>query len=273
MTKKIEKIDYAAEFAKTAKMLEGDKLNAIVLAPSGGGKSSLAGTFGVKTLYLYGSSEAHGPRNAMAYSNCEVLPICIDAGRDPDQVLEFLSNILQDSEFLKDFEAVVIDSVNALEVIIKESNKFKLSCLTDKGKINSFVESDRLLSIFNDILKDLRNTGKHTLMTCVLDAQQIDSETGEILESTPRISTYKVAEHIIMQFGDVFTVGKLTIGEKEGYRIQFGGKISKTSKDAAGRIKKLINFNPRLAGYGKELPDHIPANLSKLLMLKQGKSE
>jgi len=165
MTKKIEKIDYAAEFAKTAKMLEGDKLNAIVLAPSGGGKSTLAGTFGVRTLYLYGSSENHGPKSARAFSNCEVVPVCIDLDRSPDQALEFLLSILNDKEVLKDFEAIALDSSNSMELIIRETERFKIGCMSAQGKHNAFAEGTVALVIFNEILTAMRNSGKHTIMT------------------------------------------------------------------------------------------------------------
>ncbi len=273
MSKKVEKIDFAAEMKKTAALIASDKINAIVLAPSGGGKSCLAGTFGEKTLYLYGSSEAHGPKNAIAYSNCEVVPICIDSGRSPDEALEFVLAVLGDKEFIGQFGAVVLDSSNAIELLIKDSERFKTMCISTTGRHNSYAESGAALQIFSEILNAMRSTGKHTLLTCILDVREIDTETNEVLDSSPRISTYALAEGICLQHADIFTVGKLIQGEKEGHRIQFTARMNKASKDLAGRVKKTQNYTPRLAGYKGDLPASMPADMSKLIAFKRGEKK
>lgn len=263
------KIDYKLEIEKAKKLCSSEKLNAICLAPSGAGKSALAGTFGVPTLYLYGSSESHGPVTARAFSNCEVTPICIDKGRSPSQAFYFLKDILSDKEFLKGFEAIVLDSANCLELIIRDTDNFKLGCTSEKGKHNSFSEGPVALAMFNEVLSLLRDSEKHTVITCILDVMEMDSETKEILASTPKLSTYRLAEGVVLQHGDIFTVGPLVNGEKEDFRIQFTARMSKSSKDTSGKVKMHINFTPRLAGVTKKLPSSLPAKLSDLIEYKR----
>jgi len=262
-------IDYKAEIAKVKAQLETKTVNAIVLAPSGGGKSALAGTFGVPTLYLYGSSESHGPETAIAFGNCELDAICIDKDRTPDQAFEFLITLLNDAEFLKGYGAIVVDSATALETIFRNTTRFDAACLTAQGKKNGFAEGPAILSMFNDVQGALRASGKHTLLTCILDVKDMDSETGEIMESAPRLSTYSVAEGVVLQHGDVFVVGPLTNGEKTAHRIQFGARMSKASKDLQGRVKKLLNFSPRISGV-RVLPNSLPADLTAVIKLKSG---
>lgn len=106
--------------------------------------------------------------------------------------------------------------------------------------------------------------------TLALDVKSMDGETGEILEASPKLSTFSCAEFTIMNFGDVMIIGPLTKDDKTAHRIQFGGKVSKASKDASGQVKKLINFTPRVSGV-KTLPNSLPAKLSEVIKLKEGK--
>jgi hypothetical protein len=267
-----KKVDYKAEIAKAKAKMERKLVNAIVLSPSGGGKSALAGTFGVPTLYLFASSEEHGPESASAFANCEITPICIDADRTPDQAIEFLIEILSNKDFLKDFEAIVVDGATALEILIRETNRFKIACMTDKGKHSSYAEGPAALSVFNEILGLLRASDKHTLMTCILDVREVDAETGEILDSSPRLGTYSLAEGIVLQHPDVFIIGPLTKDDKTAHRIQFAARMNKTSKEASGKVKKLLNFTPRITGV-KDLPNSLPPKLSEVIKLKRGEKK
>ncbi len=266
----MSKFDFNAAVLKAKAKLEEKKLNAIVLAPSGGGKSSLMGTIGVPTLYLHCNSETHGPQQATAFATGEVTPICIDDGRTPDEALEFLYAILEDKEFLSSFGAIAIDSATGLERVIKESSVFMSALLTDKGKVNKFAESDVASAMFNKIIKLLQATDKHTVMSLALDVKAIDGDTGEILDANPKLSTYGVAETVIMSHGDVMIIGPMTKDDKTAHRIQFGGRVSKSSKDASGQVKKFHNFTPRVAGI-KTLPNSLPAKLSEVIKLKEGK--
>ena len=176
------KFDFAGEIAKTKAKMADKKLNAIILAPSGGGKSSLCGTIGLPTLMLYCSAEQHGPQAAEAFATGAVTAMCIDEDRTPDQALEFLHAVLDDADFLSSFEAIAVDSATSLERLIKGTTDFTSRCLTDKGKINSFAESGALSAMFGDIINKLQLSGKHTMMTLALDVKAVDGESGEILE-------------------------------------------------------------------------------------------
>ena len=268
----MSKFDFKSAIEQAKAKMKSNKLNAVILAPSGGGKSSLCGTSGLPTLYLYCSSETHGPIAASTFATGEVTPICVDEGRDPDETLEFIREILSDTAFLKDYEFIAMDSASGLEHIIRESNELKTACMTDKGKLNSFRITEVITTIFSGIIKKLQGTGKHTAMTLALDVRAMDAETGEIVDAAPKLQGYGVAEAVIMQSGDVFIIGQLTNGEKTAYRIQFNGKVSKASKDAAGQIKRFQNFSPRLTGI-KSLPESLPAKLSEVIKLKGGKGD
>lgn len=143
----MSKFDFSKAIEKAKAKLEEKKLNAIVLAPSGGGKSSLMGTIGVPTLYLYCTAESHGPQQANAFSTGSVTPICIDDERSPDDSLEFLKAVLSDHEFLKDFDAIALDSMTSIEALVRESADFRTRCLTEKGKHNNFAEAGAVNTI------------------------------------------------------------------------------------------------------------------------------
>jgi hypothetical protein len=123
--------------------------------------------------------------------------------------------------------------------------------------------------MFDVIIKNLKSSGKHTILTLALDAKEIDPESGEVLDAMPKLTTYDAASSVLMQFSDRFIVGKLTKGDKSAYRIQFSTVVSKASKDAAGRTKKLLNINLQLTGVSK-LPESLPANLAEVIKLKAG---
>jgi hypothetical protein len=264
-----KKFDFNAAIAQAKAKMEDKRLNAIILAPSGGGKSSLCGTAGVPTLYIYCMSETHGPVAASTFATGDVTPICIDDGRDPDEALEFLNALLEDKDALEPYEMIAFDSASGLEKIIRESTELKAACLTANGKVNGFMISEVMALMFSNIIKKMQATGKHTAMTLALDVKAMDSETGEILDASPKLQAYGVAEQVIMGHGDVFIIGPLSNGEKIAYRVQLNGKVSKASKDAGGMVKRFQNFNLRLTGV-KELPASLPAKLSEVIKLKAG---
>jgi hypothetical protein len=266
------KFDLKKAISEAQADLKPNALMAAVLGASGGGKSSLCGTFGVKTLYIYTSAESHGPIAVGALGESNVVLICIDkyAGEnlDPDEAYSFLLEILADT---KDYGAVVIDGATEMEYLIRSTKQFKALCLNSSGKHNNFAEPEAVLRMFRPIitsLKELTRKGVHTAITCALDIQAI-AEDGEILESKPRLSTYSVAEGILQQFPAYFCIGRMTRGDKRAWRIQFLSGVSKVSKDAAGVIKKTLNFNPRVTGV-KAVPDTMPADMSAVIKLLRG---
>jgi hypothetical protein len=269
-------VDYKKLIAKAKGRMTNNALQLIILGPSGAGKSSLTGTTGLKTLYLYCSGESHGPKAAETYGKGDLDAIMVDDdGRTPDDAIKLTMDILGDHKFIKDggYKAIAIDGASEFEALIRKTQLFKNGCKTDKGGHNNFAEPTVVLNIFREILAKLRSLseeGVHYVMTCILDVKAIEDD-GSILESQPRLSTYSVAEGIIQCFPDVAVIGKMTNSEvKSAHRIQFGSGISKMSKDAAGRVKKMINFSPRLTGV-KELPEHTKASLADIIKLKEAK--
>jgi hypothetical protein len=164
-----------------------------------------------------------------------------------------------------------VDSLSELESVIRSTQKFKVACQTDKGTHNSFAEGNAVIGLMRGVftrLKDLQlNLGIHFACTCPLNVISKE-DNGEINEASPKLSTYSVAENVVLQFADIVTVGRMANKEgKMAHRIQFGSSISKESKTASGAVKKFLNFSPRLAGV-MELPSHMAADLSKLAEIK-----
>lgn len=265
------------------KDLTNNKLGALILGQSGAGKSSVAGTFNCKTLYLYTTGESHGAKAAGSLGGTNVFPVCLDyvdgVAVGPDAAYQRLLDILSDVDGIKSqkFGAIVLDGATELEVLIRATNKWRIRCQTDKGKHNNFAEGPATLALFRPVidgLKDLqRKLGVHFAVTCVLDVQAL-ADNGEVLESKPRLSTYAVAEGIVQQHEDIVVVGRMTNPQGEiAHRLQFLAGVTRESKDAAGVVKKSINFNPRLAGLGvHKLPQTLPADLNQLAALKAGGS-
>lgn len=272
----------AFSFAKAAanarKDLDNRKVGAIILAPSGGGKSTLAGTFGVKTLFIFGGAESHGPVAASVHGG-DIVAVRFDQddngkNLDADDAYARLLSILDAEDEIKaaGFGAIVVDSLTEVEIVVRATTKFKAECLGSNGKHNNFGEPAATLALFRPILVKLRdlqlNTGIHYAATCPLTVSAI-GDTGEIMESAPKLSGYSVAEGLILQFPDVLVVGRMVKGEKTAHRIQFNAGVAKTSKDQLGAIKKTVNFNPRVTGV-KTLPANMEASLAKVAELKQG---
>lgn len=270
--------DFKSAIAKAEKRLKNNTLGLIVLGSSGSGKSALTGTTGLKTLYLYLSGETHGPKSAKTYGKGDIDAIMIDDdGRNPDEAFTALLNILDEQEGVikAGYKAIVIDGATELEALIRKTSIFKKACQTSNGSHNNFAEPAAVQTMFREVMSRLRllgDQGVHYIMTCILDVKSMDDDTGEIAEATPRLSTYSVAESIIQQFPDVVAIGRMSNGEKTAHRIQLCSGISKASKTANGAVKKMINFHPRLTGV-LTLPPHMPADLSKVIELKQGEAK
>jgi len=270
--------NFAAATKESVQDLTNNKLGVLILGQSGGGKSSIAGTFGCKTLYLYTTGESHGAKSAAALGNKNIVPICLDytdgASLSANETYQRLADILTDVAGIKaqGFGAVVVDGATELEAIIRETNKWKALCTTKDGKHNSFAEGTQVLVMMRPVINGLKDLQRalniHFAMTCILDVSTL-SETGEIMESRPRLSTYGVAEGLIAQFDDRIAVGRMSKGDNVAHRIQFLAGVSRQSKDLVGNIKKTINFSPRIAGkILEDLPDTMPADLAELAAIK-----
>ena len=278
--------NFAKAIEATAKEVNSNALGALVMGGSGGGKSFLTGTLGVKTLYLYALGEDHGPKAAKVTGGENIVPLCFnydengdllaDADGNPryDRIYQNICNILTQGVALdgEGFKAVVVDGVPELEAIIRGTDQWADACKTSKGQHNSFSEGPAvnamLRPIFN-LLKDLqRNYGMHYVVTMTLDVQAM-GQNGAIEAASPQLSTYSVAETVARQFGDILVVGRMSKGESVKHKLQFMSKVSRASKDQNGLIKKAINFTPRLSNVPVEdLPAIVDADLKEVLKLK-----
>jgi len=254
-------------------------LAAVILGPSGGGKSFLCGTMGVKTLYLYMSGESHGPVSAKVTGGANVDAYCLDIydGKilTADQTYDHLLAVLSDQDNFKGYKAVVLDGASELESVIRNSSKLIKEITTDKGGRNAFAIPAATVSLFRPVLNALkslqRNLGLHYAVTCILDVKSLGSD-GEILESTPRLQGYSVAESLVQHFDDVLVVGRMSRDDVVKHKIQFGSNVTKVSKSETGVVKKAVNYNPRISGLGvSDLPPMMDADLSEVIALKTGK--
>lgn len=264
--------DYKAAMAQAELDAKSVALEAIILGASGSGKSTLLGTLGVKTLYLYASGENHGVKAARMMGAANVVPICFDANTTPDEALENIHSILRDVEFVKSqqFKAVVVDGASEIETLVRASKAWQKMCLTNKGTHNSFEEPKATIAGFRPIitaLKDLqRATGVHFAVTCILDVRDL-GPNGEIVDASPRLQGFSVAESLVQQFGDVLVVGKMSKNKEVKYKLQFATDLTKTAKEENGTVKRLLNFSPRITGVSKLQP-FMDASLTDVINLK-----
>jgi len=254
-------------------------IEAICFGAGGGGKSVLAGTLGGKILYLYGGGETHGPDQAKMFCDGTIVPLRIDTyenpEKNPDIALKTVQAVLEDREGIKKagFTGVVLDSATEVEALIRGSKAYLKKCITKDGGHNAFAEPRAVTELFRPILsalRDLADEGVHYVVTCALDVKTLDDESGGLLECIPKLSTYSVAETIVLQFPDVLAIGPMIhpkTGEKQ-HRLQFNADVTKVSKDASGNIKKFVNFNPRICGVVKTQA-HMKADLKEVLKLKK----
>lgn len=263
-------------------------LFALVLGPSGGGKSASFGTFGVRTLVLRTTTEHHGGLSAKTVSkkygfDGQVVDMDFtvrnkDGELDADATLANLRSILRDPGVAKTFGAIAVDSITDLQTIIHKSEAWKQACLTDKGKHNKFAEADADLgiieSILNDYLMPLNHKGLHIALSCAAIVSSMGDQ-GEDLKASPNLMGFKVAESINRFFPDCFFVARVT--EEDGstaHKFLFKSNIKKDGKDAAGRVLKTTNFSPRVSGFDCDaLPEMAENNFSRVIAGRQKRFE
>jgi hypothetical protein len=274
--------NFDAAKKSAAKALKNPLLELIVLGSQGAGKSYCIGTLGVKTLYLYGLRESHGPKTASVQGKANVEPMCIDYGVWPgekderaftsDESLEFLRAILMDQAYIKSqaYKAIAVDGLAVLEAMVKGTQEWKEKCRTTAGKHNTYKETEATQEILGEVIGLLkacqRELGTHIVVTGVLDVKSTDA-FGAIDEAAPRLGGYGLAESLNQHFGDIAVVGKMTRGGETKYKFQFLTDLTKVSKDESGNQKKAMNFSPRLSGLDIQEPT-MPADLSLLAKLK-----
>lgn len=271
--------DFSKIEQMSKKFKSSNVLEAIIFGAGGAGKSSLCGTLDGKILFIHGSSERHGPKSAKTHSDGEVVQLNIETysnkDSDPNVAMENLNKLLGDVEGIKKagFTSIIIDGATELEGIIRRTKKFQVGCLTPKGVRSAFEEPGAVRAQFDEILRKLRilaDEGIHYAVTCALTVTDMSRDTGEVLEATPRLSTYSVIENLVLQFPDVILVGEMIKEDKRAHRLQFATDLGKASKDEMGKIKKFLNFKPRLSGV-RAVPATLKADLKEVVKLKEAK--
>lgn len=268
----------------SAAALDNPYLELLLMGPSGAGKSFCLGTLGVKTLYVYFTRESHGPKTAAVKGGDNIVPICADFGVWPgetesrtftaDETLQYLNALLESYDWIKkeNFRAIALDSMAALEVIVKESTLWKKKCSTAKGGHNSFKESEasqEILGMVAGAMKGAqRECGVHIIATAPLDVKDTDGYGG-ISEAAPKLQGYGVCEAVVANFGDVLVIGRMSRNNEMKWKFQSFLDVKKVSKDEHGNVKKILNFAPRVSGL--VLDPIMDADLSLIIEMKKGK--
>jgi hypothetical protein len=275
------KFDFKKAREAAVKMSKLNKLQVILLGHSGSGKSYALGTLGCRTLYLYGTKEAHGPQSARNEGGDNIVPMCMDYGTWPgeddkraftgDESYEFICSLLSDIDHIKSEKvgAVVIDSLSVLEAIVKDTSKWADKCKTTAGKHNTFKESEASQEMLGAIIDKLKYIQQeldvHVVVTGIIDVKDKDG-FGAVVEAVPRLGGYGLCENMIQHFADVVVTGKMTKNGEVKYKFQFMTDLTKAAKDEHGNVKKAMNFSPRLTGCTP--PSSMDANLAELAKLK-----
>ena len=279
----IKELDFTnlGEFATNPSF---SSISAIIIAPSGGGKSSALKTLTGKVLYLHGPDEKHGAAQAsggkaeiVAY-NWGIHPATkekISAADSYDLIFKLLTREVIEGNGIT---AVAVDSATSLEKLVRSLPQWSADCLSSKGVHNSFAESavtqkyiDR---VFERMFSLQEVVGVDLVVTCIADARSL-LENGEYDDIKPRLSTFSVAEGTIQQFGEVLLVGPVTVntakGAVTGHCFQFNGQVKRESKDEHGNTKKFLNFTPRITcktPEGAKYPKLIKADLDLVKEIK-----
>ena len=254
-------------------------LQAIVLGPSGSGKSHLLGTYPGKVLHLFDDAEHHGVKSSRKQGGEGIIPINWSqdgrgVDRSPEAAYQLVKRILSrdNGQALKDagIECIGLDSIVKLLAVIRNTQEFVNRCETPKGGHNSYAEPDAYIDMMQPILRGLRTLSDQFGIDYVvlgdLEIQAVQ-DNGLIKQSKPRMPSFSVAENIVMSFPDIMMISRVAKKDVSKPLIQMGAGCSRVSKDQTGQIVKTIDFTPRIAD-SESVPAFIKADLSEVLKLK-----
>lgn len=264
--------------SKEAEKLDksGNSLFLCVLGPSGSGKNHAIGTTRLKTLLVTFMGESHGVKSSRKEGG-DITPFFVDYANDkqlsPDDTLKRLREVLSDPQAIYDegFRVIALDGLSELDLCIQQSKELKGQCLTKGGKVDGFRTAGVTKEIVNGLIKSLltiqRQTGIHIITTCITDVKEF-GDSGEVLECSPRLTTFSLAESALQMFADRVVVGPRT--KDDGSRVFVFDSmtgLNRSSKDENGVARKTFNFSPRLSS--GELPKLMKADLSELIKIKE----
>lgn len=244
---------------------------AIAVGPSGSGKSSLLGSFPGSILLLHLSDEGHATESASIHGG-DVTAVCLDRDGDgdpltADDTLNRLLTILRDPGISASFQAVGLDSLSSLDLLIKRSQWYDDFCRGSNGKRNDFKSSEAVVTKIQEVFaatERFRQDGTHFMATL---AALVKSEVGGEVETvSPVLSSFGAAESLPRLAGSVFYVGRTTIDGESKRALLFNVKMKRDAKDVRGTITKTMSFNARIAGIRDEdIPEALPAHMGKVL--------
>ena len=273
--------DFAKWKADAAAKDKNPTLMLLLAGAQGSGKSYTSGTFGVPTLYLHGTAEAHGPSQAAVTGGDLIVPHNWDLGhKTPTDAYVALVKLLSDDTLKDHFGAVIIDGATDLTYgLIRETEMFRQKCTTTKGAHDSWREGEATLDLLKPIMKALQKlkaAGVHTVVTMILDVQSVDG-AGGLSVVKPNLPTYGITTNLVPQFDDIAMIGEVMDHpdlEKPAHLLQFRTSIKRISKDAKENVKSIFHITPRVTGVRKEdMPDFFKADLGILAAFKKKQME
>lgn len=265
-----------AELKKRFEVKSGkvDPLFAIILGTRGSGKSTVIGTLGKPTLYIYVQEESHGKKSAGIFGKDNITSICLNTDpatgvltstpeKNPDRVLTDLIAVLDTPELEKEFGAIALDGFSSLDRYIYSGAEVQKASKYDQTKVTMAVY-DRVISR----LKILQSKGLDVVVTCASEGV-LDAEGG-FVSLTPKLRGTGVVDGVIGQFDIVCVVGVVQVsndsaGEPESkFAFQFRPTVSREGKKVTGQTF-AVTFKPRIAGVPQEsIPSLMVADFKKI---------
>jgi hypothetical protein len=267
-----------------AKLNTPEAVFALLVGPSGFGKSSMIGTLKGTTLFIHTRSEHHGLRAAAALGG-DMLGICIDMKEEidgsnyddvvigdllsPDQAYDKLVSVL--SSDLSGIDNIAVDSLSDLDLLLKRTSTFTNMCQTDKGRHNKFAEPEASIKLIRGVV-DLLGThharGKNVVVTLAARVKERDGD-GKLESVELILSTYGCAEQIPRLFSEVLLLDIVEVDEEKRHACVFLAQVKREAKDVSGTVKKAMSFEPRITGVTRDkLPAFCKADFNKISELK-----
>lgn len=261
------------DYLKEAMKIKTDGLLLCVMGPSGAGKSHFIGTHPGKTLFVYGQAEAHGPAAAIK-NNPNVTAISWAQTKEgpisPELYLKRIKEILDPTSIkAAGFNCVAVDSITNLCLDFKDTPWFKQRCRSAKGDHNPYKETEALIEMTVKILNQLQILSDvHDIdVICTMDLQITSiGVDGTIMESKPGLPTFGAGKALIQYFPDVLVLGR--INGKPRFQ-NFAKAISKSVDRETSEVVKYLEYNPRLRGANKQLPETMEPTVAAIMELKK----
>ncbi len=274
-------INLKARVNYSTKIMNNKNLGLILMGPASAGKSSAMGSLGVRTLYLYGSGESHGPASAKHFNpGCDLIPVCFDLDEngnqvDPDQAYQDLVDLLNDRKQIEEagVKAIVLDGLTELEHLILSTTTYKLRLASEYKGQKSFagpIVIDMARSVLNAIRKLQTELDIHYVISCLLIVKEV-AENGVFTDASPQVNGFNVANAILQQIPDRLVIGHVEMGDgKVQPRLQVGAAVGRVTKDFSTKaITKIASFRCQLTGVDLSNASTLAPNLANVIEYKK----